>query len=210
MLTRLLPPLPVWRRALRRRRRTLALLLAAAAAVLVLPGLVPVPAQGTEVVVASRALPAGTVLAPEHLRTVEIATALVPDGTASSPAALEGERLAGPVAEGAPLLPGALVGADGPALAEGTALMVVPVPEVLLPHLAAGTRIELLLSDPVDGSSARVTAEVRSLSTATAAPGALGAGAVPGAQAIVLVDRQRSGELAHALGTSAVTVSVIG
>jgi hypothetical protein len=84
------------------------------------------------------------------------------------------------------------------------------VPEVLLPHLAAGTRIELLLSDPVDGSSARVTAEVRSLSTATAAPGALGAGAVPGAQAIVLVDRQRSGELADALGTSAVTVSVIG
>ena len=120
--------------------------------VLVLPALVPASMQSTPVVVAAGDLPTGTELGPQHLRTVEVASSLVPGGASSSVAELEGERLAGPVAEGGAVLPADVVGAEGPAIPEGTALVAVPVPEVLLPHLAAGTRIELLMSDPVDGT----------------------------------------------------------
>ena len=210
MLSRLLTHLPACRRALRRRRRTLGLLAAATAAVLVLPALVPASMQGTEVVVAADDLPTGTELAPEHLRTVEVASALVPAGTASSAEDLEGERLAGPVAEGGAILPSDVVGADGPPVPEGTALMAVPVPEVLLPHLSVGTRIELLMSDPVDGTSTRVPAEIRSLSEVSRASGPPGITGAAGPEALVLVERHSAGEVAHALGAGTVNVSVIG
>lgn len=208
MLTRLLPHLPTWRRALRRRRRTLAVLVVAAAAVLLVPSLVPASVTGTEVVVAAEDLPTGTALEAEQMRTVEVASSLVPSGAATAVEDLVGERLAAPVAADGPILSGDLLATGEDPLPEGTALLAVPVPEVLLPHLRSGTRIELLMSDPVDGSATRIPAEIRSLSPAKGT-GALGTGTDAGVQALVLVDRQRSGEVAHALGTSDVTVSVI-
>ena len=84
MFARLLPHLPLWRRALRRRRRSLSLLVAALAVVLVLPALVPASMQSTPVVVAAGDLPTGTELGPQHLRTVEVASSLVPGGASSS------------------------------------------------------------------------------------------------------------------------------
>ncbi|WP_434176931.1 SAF domain-containing protein [Brachybacterium conglomeratum] len=208
MLTRLLPHLPTWRRALRRRRRTLAVLVVAAAAVLLVPSLVPGSVTGTEVVVAAEDLPTGTALEAEQMRTVEVASSLVPSGASTAVEDLVGERLAAPVAADGPILSGDLLATGEDSLPEGTALLAVPVPEVLLPHLRSGTRIELLMSDPVDGSATRIPAEIRSLSPATGT-GALGTGTDAGVQALVLVDRQRSGEVAHALGTSNVAVSVI-
>lgn len=208
MLTRLLPHLPTWRRALRRRRRTLAVLVVAAAAVLLVPSLVPASVTGTEVVVAAEDLPTGTALEAEQMRTVEVASSLVPSGAATAVEDLVGERLAAPVAADGPILSGDLLATGEDPLPEGTALLAVPVPEVLLPHLRSGTRLELLMSDPVDGSATRIPAEIRSLSPATGT-GALGTGTDAGVQALVLVDRQRSGEVAHALGTSNVAVSVI-
>ena len=210
MFARLLPHLPLWRRALRRRRRSLSLLVAALAVVLVLPALVPASMQSTPVVVAAGDLPTGTELGPQHLRTVEVASSLVPGGASSSVAELEGERLAGPVAEGGAVLPADVVGAEGPAIPEGTALVAVPVPEVLLPHLAAGTRIELLMSDPVDGTGSRVPAEIRSLSADAATSGPPVSPGSSGTEALVLVERQSAGDVAHALGAWTVTVSVIG
>ena len=210
MFARLLPHLPLWRRALRRRRRSLSLLVAALAVVLVLPALVPASMQSTPVVVAAGDLPTGTELGPQHLRTVEVASSLVPGGASSSVAELEGERLAGPVAEGGAVLPADVVGAEGPAIPEGTALVAVPVPEVLLPHLAAGTRIELLMSDPVDGTGSRVPAEIRSLSADAATSGTPVSPGSSGTEALVLVERQSAGDVAHALGAGTVTVSVIG
>ena len=208
MFARLLPHLPLWRRALRRRRRSLSLLVAALAVVLVLPALVPASMQSTPVVVAAGDLPTGTALGPQHLRTVEVASSLVPSGAATAVEDLVGERLAAPVAADGPILSGDLLATGEDPLPEGTALLAVPVPEVLLPHLRSGTRLELLMSDPVDGSATRIPAEIRSLSPATGT-GALGTGTDAGVQALVLVDRQRSGEVAHALGTSNVAVSVI-
>ena len=210
MFTRLLPHVPVWRRALRRRRRSLSLLVAALAVVLVVPALVPVSMQSTPVVVAAGDLPTGTELGPQHLRTVEVASSLVPSGASSSVADLDGELLAGPVAEGGAVLPADLIGAEGPAIPDGTALVAVPVPEVLLPHLAAGTRIELLMNDPVDGTGSRVPAEVRSLSADAVTSGSLASPESSGTEALVLVERQSAGDVAHALGAGTVTVSVIG
>lgn len=209
MLQRLLPHLPTWRRALRRRRRTLAVLVVAAAAVLLVPSLVPASVAGTEVVVAAEDLQPGTALEAGQMRTVEVASSLVPSGAATAVEDLVGERLAAPVAADGPILAGDLLGTGEDPFPEGTALLAVPVPEVLLPHLRSGTRIELLMSDPVDGSATRIPAQIRSLSAAATGTGALGTGSDTGVQALVLVDRQRSGEVAHALGTSNVTVSVI-
>ena len=108
------------------------------------------------------------------------------------------------------MLPADVVGAEGPAIPEGTALVAVPVPEVLLPHLAAGTRIELLMSDPVDGTGSRVPAEIRSLSADAATSGPPVSPGSSGTEALVLVERQSAGDVAHALGAGTVTVSVIG
>ena len=134
MLTRLLPHLPTGRRALRRRRRTLAVLVVAAAAVLLVPSLVPASVTGTEVVVAAEDLPTGTALEAEQMRTVEVASSLVPSGAATAVEDLVGERLAAPVAADGPILSGDLLATGEDPLPEGTALLAVPVPAVLLPH----------------------------------------------------------------------------
>ena len=199
MFARLLPHLPLWRRALRRRRRSLSLLVAALAVVLVLPALVPASMQSTPVVVAAGDLPTGTELGPQHLRTVEVASSLVPAGAASSEDELEGERLARPVTEGGAILPSDIVGAEVRPIPEGTALVAGARPRGAPAALAAGTRIELLMSDPVDGTGSRVPAEIRSLSADAATSGPPVSPGSSGTEALVLVERQSAGDVAHAL-----------
>ncbi|WP_341855153.1 SAF domain-containing protein [Brachybacterium sp. GPGPB12] len=209
MLQRLLPHLPTWRRALRRRRRTLAVLVVAAAAVSLMPSLVRASVAGTEVVVAAEDLPTGTALEAGQMRTVEVASSLVPSGAATAVEDLVGERLAAPVAADGPILAGDLLGTGEAPSLRGRRRWPFLCRRCSLPHLRSGTRIESLMNDPVDGSATRIPAQIRSLSAAATGTGALGTGSDTGVQALVLVDRHRSGEVAHALGTSNVTVSVI-
>lgn len=205
MLTRLRRQLPRWRRALRRRRRALTILALAVAAAVLLPTLLPPSVQGVEVVVADEDLAAGTLLAPEHLRTIRIAPELVPPETLTAPEEVLGRTVARPLGAGSPFLPGLLEEPITALVPEGSVLMAVPVPEALAPHLAPGTRIELLSTDPT--AVVRVPAQVVEL--AGTAAGTLGS-APATAQVLVVVDRSRAGEVAHALGTGSVMVSVIG
>lgn len=210
MLLRLRSQLPLWRRALRRRRRLLALLALAVAVAALLPSVLPPSVRGTDVVVAREQLPAGTELAPEHLRTVRIADQLVPDGAPASSQELLGRTTVIPLGAGAPLLPPVLAGPQSVTTPAGSVLMVVPVAEVLLPHLRPGIELELLLPDPVSGSIGRVPAQVIEVTDGDQGPDALGSGA-PGTMAVlVAVERPRAGELAHALGAATVEVAVIG
>lgn len=214
MLSRLRPQLPLWRRALRRRRHTLVVLALAAAAVLVLPALVPASVTGVDTVVAAADLPAGTVLAPEHLRTVRVAPALVPEDAARSTEELLGAETGVPIAAGQALLPSMLDAARAPTVPDGRALMAVPVPDVLTPHLAPGTRIELLTADPMTGTTARIPADVVEVITGGSDGGATSGfgteGPARASQALVTVERGRAGEVAHALGAATVTIAVIG
>lgn len=210
MLSRLRCHLPLWRRALRRRRRLLALLALAVAVTAVLPSLLPPSARGVEVIVANQDLPVGTVIGPEHLRTVRIAAQLLPVDAVTSPEHLLGRTTISPVSAGSPLLDVLLSGGGQPYLPDGAVLMVVPIPELLAPHLSPGTRIELLPTDAVTGTSGGIIAQV----IEAAAPGPstvdLGGSGTGSTQILVSVDRAHSGELAHALGAGNVLVSVIG
>lgn len=210
MLLRLRSQLPLWRRALRRRRRLLALLALAVAVAALLPSVLPPSVRGTEVVVAREQIPAGTELAPEHLRTVRIADQLVPEDAPTGTQDLLGRTTAVPLVPGAPVLPAVLAGPQSVAVPAGSVLMVVPVAEVLLPHLRPGIELELLLPDPVSGHIGRVPAQVIEVAEDSQETDALGSGAAGTMAVLVAVERARAGELAHALGAATVEVAVIG
>lgn len=210
MLTRLRSHLPAWRRALRRRRRILAALVLAATAAALLPTLLPPSVQGVEALVLTEDLPAGTVLAPEHLRAVRVAEQLAPAAAPRAPEEVLGLATAHPLPAGTALLPAMLAGQEQTAIPEGTALMAVPVPDVLLPHLTPGSRVELFPTDPTTGAGAGISALVVEDVPQGSPSGALAG--TPGASPdiLVAVSRAQAGELAHALGTGTVAVSVIG
>ncbi len=161
-------------------------------------------------IVADEDLPVGTVLGPEHLRTVRTAVELVPAEAPTSAEQVVGRAITHPVPAGTPLLDPFLAGDGQPALPDGAVLMVVPVPDLLAPHLSPGTTIELLPIDPALGSSQGISAQVLEAATTATSTAALGSAGTGSTQILVAVDRSRSGELAHALGAGAVMVSVIG
>lgn len=210
MLSRFRLHLPHWRRALRRRRRLLALLALAVAVTAVLPSFLPPSIQGVQVIAADEDLPTGTVLGPEHLRTVRTAVQLAPAEAPSTAEQVLGRTTTHPVPAGTPLLDPFLSGDGQLDLPEGAALMVVPVPDLLAPHLSPGTDIELLTVGPSPDAVESITGQV--VHAAPTAPSAvdLSGGGTGSTQILVAVDRSRSGELAHALGAGAVMVSVIG
>lgn len=209
MLPRLRHHLPLVRRALRRRRRLLAALAVAVLAAALLPSVLPPSTRGVEVLVADVEIPAGTVLEDEHLRTVRVSPQLRPAGTLQEAAALRGRTALTDIAPGTPLLPGLLSAEHEVAIPDGTVLMAVPVPESLVDHLHAGTGIELLPADPTLPASRAVRAQVVETVPATGGTGGLGA-ATSTAEVVAAVPRSQSGDVAHALATGTVMISVIG
>ena len=226
MLSRVRRDLPLWRRALRRRRRALTLLACALAVVALLPVVLEASAEDTSALVARTDLPAGTVLAPEHLRTVALSDSLLPAGVPTEAEALLGRRVVRPLPAGTPLLPAVLEDPGAPAIPSGQAVMAVPVPEVLLPHLAPGTAIELLPTVPVpsaaasvggqqlaEHSSAMPSAIPARVVTVPAGPAGAEGPVAPAATAVevlVTVEVTRSRDVAHALVSGGVVVAVIG
>lgn len=210
MLSRLRTHLPAWRRALRRRRRLLALLILAATLAALLPSLLPPSVRGVPAVVADQDLPAGTVLEAEHLRTVHVAEELLPVGAPSGPDEVIGQRTAHPLPAGAPLLPTALAAEEHPVLPAGMALMVVPVPGALAPHLSPGTRVELFPTELASGAGAGITAQVMQGAESSAGAAVLGDGTGGMSEILVAVPRHDARELAHALSTGTISLAVIG
>jgi Flp pilus assembly protein CpaB len=143
------------RRAVLRRRRVLAAVLTAVAVAAGLHSVTAPPPPRTDVLVAARDLPGGTVLAPGDLTPVPFEPGSVPDDLATS---TTGRTLAAPVRRGEPVTDVRLV---GPGLADGhPGLTAVPVrlPDAgMVGLLAAGDRIDLVAADP-EGSGARVVA----------------------------------------------------
>lgn len=169
------------RRAVLARRRLLAAGFAAVAvgaglqaAAAEPPALVPVP-------VATRDLPAGTVLTGDDVEPVGFAPGTVPAGAESDGSALAGRTLAAPLRAGEPVTDVRLV---GPALTEGyPGMSAVPVrlPDPGMAELLrVGDRIDLIAADP-QGESAVVAYGVPILAlpaasastTATGLPGSL-------------------------------------
>ncbi|MDN5685768.1 MAG: SAF domain-containing protein [Brachybacterium sp.] len=210
MLTRIRASVPIWRRALRRRRRTLVVLSLALALALLVPSLLPPGTRGVPVVTAAEDLSAGTVLTEQHLDTVRVAAELVPPGSAGAPEQLVGREVALDVAARTPLLPGLLIGDDAAAIPEGSALMALPVPAVLVPRLVPGTHLDVLTSGPDPASVSAVPAVVVEPPDAGGTEDVLGQGTAGTTQVLVSLERPRAREVAHALREGWVSVSIVG
>lgn len=168
---RLVPP-RVRRRAraeLWRRRHVVAALLVGLATTLVVHRLSPTPEPRDPVVVASTALPAGTTLTADHLRTVRLPSAVTPEGAPGAPDAVVGRTLAVPVTTGTVLGDTLLVDdtSTGP---PGTVVAAVRLAEpALLSVLTPGTRVDLLAATPLHdhgastSTAAATTLAVRAL-----------------------------------------------
>lgn len=209
MLSRLRAHLPLWRRALRRRRRLLAALALAALLAALLPSLLPPSTRGVEVVVAGSSIAAGDVLAEKDLRTARVAPSLVPEDAPREMAEVIGRTARLPLSPGTPLLPGLLEESAGTVVPDGTALIVVPVPTALAPHLGPGSEVALLSTDPAAPSDEEVLARVVEIVPPGGGPSPLGGGAGT-TEALVAVDRSQADQVARGLGTGSILVTVVG
>ncbi|WP_460703152.1 SAF domain-containing protein [Luteococcus sediminum] len=147
-------------RAVRWHRRPLAALCAACAVLLALTVLRPAPAATVDVLVAARALPAGSSLAAGDLRLAHYPPALVPDGALDDPGRLTGRVLASPVDAGLPLTEQSVVEA-GQATRNGELLVPFRVqdPQVLA-MVRVGDRVTVV-SPGEDGQAVTLASRVR-------------------------------------------------
>ncbi|MEE1649459.1 SAF domain-containing protein [Brachybacterium sp. J144] len=212
MLSRLLARLPHWHRALRRRRRLLTVLCLALAGALLLPALVPVSHRGVEVLVLHRDAAAGEQLQREDLRTERLAVELVPAGALASVDELAGRETLIPLSAGTPLLEGMLEDrTDSTIVPEGSALLAVPAPAVLTPHLRAGARLELQTASALDPAPRGVPATVLEAPSEAVGMEAVTRSTSAGAvQVLVVLDRRDTARVASAVAEGSISVSVIG
>lgn len=147
----------------------MAAVLVGLATTLVVHRLSPTPEPRDPVVVASTALPAGTTLTADHLRTVYLPSAVTPEGSPGDADAVVGRTLAVPVTSGT-VLGSTLLVDDTSTGPPGTVVAAVRLAEpALLAVLTPGTRIDLLAATPVhdhgEGAStaAATTLAVRAL-----------------------------------------------
>lgn len=203
------------RRAVRsflwRFRPGLVALLVAVAAWSTVGALTPAPPASTAVLVPVADLPAGHLLQPQDLTTLELPDAAVPPSALTDAATTAGSRLAHPAARGVPLTPSALVAPTGwSGVADDELVVPVrladPAVAALLPpatplHLvsATGTGSTLLTS------SARLLASVGDVTGASllGTPdqgGILLLLAVPREVATLVLDASAGGTLSVALG----------
>jgi Flp pilus assembly protein CpaB len=131
------------------RRRLLAACLAGLAVLTGFRAVAAPPEPTTEVVVARRDLPGGSVVAAGDLRTAAYGEDDVPDGARSEPESLAGRVLAAPVRRGEPVTDVRLV---APGLLEGyPGLVAAPVRVAdagAVTLLRVGDHVDLLAADP--------------------------------------------------------------
>lgn len=172
-LTRLHTRAAVVRRAVMRRRRLLAVLLTVAAVAAGLRAAMPPEPTTVEVVVAARALPAGTELAPDDLATVALPPGAAPEHTVDDPV---GSTLAGGVGRGEAITTARLLQhATAAAAPPGHVALPVRLSDPAQADLLrVGMRIDLLATDPKAGTTEAVVPEATVLDTPAPAEGAAG------------------------------------
>lgn len=146
------------RRAVLGRRRLLAALCAALAVVAGVRAVAAPPPETVAVTVAARDLPAGAVLEPEDVTTVDLPPEGRPDDLLADPT---GRTLAGPVAQGEPLTEVRVVGAPlarEALLGTGRVALPVRLPDAgAVGLLRVGDRVDLVATDP-QGATSEVVA----------------------------------------------------
>ncbi|MGH3368982.1 MAG: SAF domain-containing protein, partial [Nocardioidaceae bacterium] len=138
----------------------------------------PPPPPTRLVLTAARDLPAGTVLAPDHLARVEFSPASVPAGLVGSVTDVVGRTTAAPLRAGEPLTDVRLVSGS---LLEGYPGLVAAPVRIADPGavglLRVGDRVDVVAADPQGRSEAVVVAERAAvLALPRAGEGALASG----------------------------------
>jgi pilus assembly protein CpaB len=145
-------------RAAARHRALLSAGLAAGAVASGLSVVAPTGEPTMPVVVVTRDVTAGALLAPEDVAVATVPSRLVPAGALTEPAAVTGRVVAGPVRRGEPLTDVRLLGAG---LLARTGEVAVPV-RVAEPAtgalVRAGDRVDVLAASPDGGTSAHLVA----------------------------------------------------
>lgn len=148
------PTLRELRRAVDRRRGLLAGGLTAAAVAAGLSAVAPDAAPAVPVLAAARDLAAGTRLAADDVRVVELPAGAAPTGVLRPGAPIVGRVLGGPVRQGETITDVRLLG-RGLAAAAGEVAVPVRVAEPALPLLVeAGDRVDVLAASPTGAAPA--------------------------------------------------------
>jgi Flp pilus assembly protein CpaB len=182
------------------RRRPLAALLAAAALAAGLRALAPPPPETVPVVVATRDLAAGTAVSSDDVARQVWPVDTVPDGAATL-GEVVGRVLAAPLRTGEPLTD-VRVGSAGFALTEpGLTALPIRLPDAgVADLLAPGDRIDLVATDPADGTAETVAEGVLVLAVPAPAAGdglrAESRGAVGGRLVVIAVRDDATEEVA--------------
>lgn len=156
------------RHQLRRRRRWIAAVLVAAATLSALRILAPPAPDTVEVLVAARDLPSGTLLDGDDLLTRSFPAGLAPAGASASSA---GRVLAAPLGRGEVLTDARVVGPGLAEAAPGLTVLPVRLPDAgMATLLRAGDEVDLMATDPGDGSTYVVALGVTVLATPTQVP----------------------------------------
>ncbi|QYJ02825.1 SAF domain-containing protein [Nocardioides panacisoli] len=167
------------RRLVLRRRRALAVLLTVVAVGAGLSATAPPAPETVAVTVTAGPLPAGTVLAQDDVTTVRMPPAAAPAAPVTDPV---GATLAGPMGAGEPLTAQRVLGSDLTAAAPGRTAVPVRIGDAAQADLLrVGMRIDLLATDPQQGTTATVATDVTVLglpADATAGAGGATAGRV--------------------------------
>jgi Flp pilus assembly protein CpaB len=195
------------RRAVLVRRRPLAALFAAVAVLAGLRAAAAPPPETVSVLVAAQDLPAGATLSTADLHAAEFSPASVPEGVAEEPA---GRVLAAPVRAGEPVTDVRLVGRSLAEAQTGLSALPLRLPDAgVVELLEAGDRVELVATDPADGTAEVVATDVLVLAVPSASPdGSAGTGSgLSGRLVVVAVPPDRVTDISAAAVTRFLSVA---
>lgn len=209
---KLLPWFSSLRRAVRWHRRGLGALAMAVCLVCALMALSPSAPESRTVLVTTAALPGGTTLAPDHVRTVDVPLDLVPEGALTGNQAALGRTLATSRTRGSILTDSDLVGRGLLAGEQGLDLVPFRVADSGVAALLSVGDLISVIGSSSDGATKTVASEVRIVALhQPVSAGALG-GSSPseGALIIVAAPEHTAQELASASSQYALSVVLDG
>ncbi|MFS3127051.1 SAF domain-containing protein [Nocardioides sp. Bht2] len=189
------------RRVLRHRRPLVALCLAGAVAS-GLQAVAPPAPRTVSLTVAAHGLPAGHRLTATDLTTVQAPDELAPDGALTASAAL-GRTLTGPLRRGEPLTDARVVAGSLLAGFPGAVALPVRLPDAgVVALLRPGDRVDLIATQPTDGSVTQVATAVPVITVPQPDQG------VTGALVVLAVSAADARQIARAAASMYLTATI--
>ncbi len=193
---------PALRRSFHLRRRAWAALCTFVAVLAALLALAPPAPTTVTVLVARAALPAGTVLAPEHLASLALPPEAVPEGALLAPGDAVGRTLAGPTAARS-VVTAASVSSGRRLARPGHVVVALPVTDEAIASLVGpGVRLDVL-----DAAGAVVASDVPVVAPPDT-PGGTGLGFGASSRSVLVEVPHAVAATLSSLGATSLTVAV--